>query len=496
MTTRLQVLRSSTSGNLPAAGTRLPGELWANFPDLQLGVIDAARNAQKLVAVRYFSTTANYAAGDFVIQAGVLYAAKGAITAGAFNPAQWTQIGAATDLGGPYLPVAGGTLTGALILAADPGAALGAATKQYVDGKVTAAPFLPIAGGTLTGKLTLAGPPSAALDAVTKAYVDAGAFVPVGGGANTGLNDNRVINGDMRIDQRNAGASGTANGYTVDRWLYTSTQASKIQWQRQIGGFPYCLTFSTAAAFTPAASDYFMILQPIEADMISDFAWGTLNAQPATLSFWAQANITGTYSGSIRNSPATRSFPFSFTLPANLWTKVVINIPGDTAGTWAMYGNLTGIQLSFDLGSGSTFRAAAGAWQAGNFLGVTGAVNAVAGSTIFYLASVKLEIGSVATPFNRQSLAKSMADCQRYYFGGVFTGSGYIGVAGGFLGWSWALPVSMRAAPTVTPTFGTQTNVTSPAANLAAATAVGFGGTATAAGNWVLSGSYTAAAEL
>ena len=31
------------------------------------------------------------------------------------------------------------------------------------------------------------------------------------------------------------------------------------------------------------------------------------------------------------------------------------------------------------------------------------------------MTGVKLEIGSVATPFNRQSPAKSMADCQRYY---------------------------------------------------------------------------------
>ena len=47
---------------------------------------------------------------------------------------------------------------------------------------------------------------------------------------------------------------------------------------------------------------------------------------------------------------------------------------------------------------------------------MTGSVNVVAtnGAT-FYVTGVKLEIGSVATPFNRQSLAKSMADCQRYY---------------------------------------------------------------------------------
>src|SRR4029077_4793012 len=119
--------------------------MWTTFPDLQFGVIDTSRNAQKLIAVRYFSASANYATGDFVVQAGALYAAKGAITAGAFNASQWTRIGAATDAGGPYLPTARGVLTGALTLAADPGAALDAATKQYVDGKVTAAPYLPLA---------------------------------------------------------------------------------------------------------------------------------------------------------------------------------------------------------------------------------------------------------------------------------------------------------------------------------------------------------------
>ena len=46
---------------------------------------------------------------------------------------------------------------------------------------------------------------------------------------------NRIINGAMVIDQRNAGASGTASGYTVDRWTYQPSQASKGTWQQNAG---------------------------------------------------------------------------------------------------------------------------------------------------------------------------------------------------------------------------------------------------------------------
>ena len=135
MTTRQQILRSSTPGQVPAAGARAPGEMWTTFPDLQIGVIDASRNAQRLIAVRYFSAAANYVAGDFVIQAGALYVAKGAVSAGAFNATQWTKVATGADAGGPYLPIAGGTLTGSLTLNADPVTPLGAATRQYVDAK-------------------------------------------------------------------------------------------------------------------------------------------------------------------------------------------------------------------------------------------------------------------------------------------------------------------------------------------------------------------------
>ena len=241
------------------------------------------------------------------------------------------------------------------------------------------------------------------------------------------LNDNRIINGDMRIDQRNNGASGTANGYTVDRWQYVGSQASKLTWQRATGpatiGFPYALWLTSSSAYTALAADSFFLNQTIEADMVSDLAWGTVSAQSATLSFWVLATVAGAYSGAIVNQPAppTRCYPFTFSLSAGTWTKVVIPIPGDTAGTWVMSGNAGGVAVKFDLGSGSNFRGAAGAWVNGNLNGVTGAAALVAtNGAALGVTGVKLEIGSVATPFNRQSLTKSHADCQRYYFASLF----------------------------------------------------------------------------
>ena len=60
----------------------------------------------------------------------------------------------------------GGTMTGFIVLHADPDAAMKAATKQYVD------TMLPKAGGTMTGAITLSGAPSSGLHATTKTYVD------------------------------------------------------------------------------------------------------------------------------------------------------------------------------------------------------------------------------------------------------------------------------------------------------------------------------------
>jgi hypothetical protein len=331
--------------------------------------------------------------------------------------------------------------------------------------------YLPLSGGTMAGPLTLAGDPTLPLHPVTKQMFD----------RQSGFtHDNRVINGDMWNDQRNAGASGTAiNVYTIDRWKYSCNVAGLGNWQRsavvsvQPGGFPLNLAFASTTAHVSAASDICQWLQPIEADFVSDFMWGTANAQPVTLSFWAAASIAGTFGGAITNDIGTRSYPFTYTLAANTWTKIVVTIPGDTAGAWVMAGTGIGVQVHFDLGSGATYRGPAGAWATANYAGATGAVSVVGtnGAT-FNLTGVKLETGSVATPFTRLSTARKMADCQRYYqvLDNIIT-NGY-GATGAAIYASFPFPTRMRTQPTGVITAPTYNNAQSLSINASQASSV------------------------
>jgi hypothetical protein len=384
--------------------------------------------------------------------------------------------------------------------------------------------YLPLTGGTLTGDLsgtdaTFSGNLGVGNNLTTLNLNVNGAFAangqafavapPAGNNsnqvpttawvqANARYGDNRIINGDMRIDQRNNGAAGSAFGYTVDRWKFNGNVAGKFNWQRNAGAaatqaqFPYYLGFSSSSAYTPLTADFFNIVQIVEADMVSDFAWGTASAQPVTLSFWAYSSLTGAFSGAIQNIAGTRSYPFTFSIPvAATWTKIVITIPGDTAGTWVMSGNGGSMYLSFDLGSGATYRAAAGAWTAGNINAVTGAVSVVAtnGAYIFF-TGVKLEIGSVATPFNRQSLAQSMADCTRYYQTANVVFGGYTPSAGGAGLWQPLTYPVMRMTPTAVLAGVSYTNMTGLALGNVSANSLFL------QANWLASGNGTTQAAV
>ena len=248
------------------------------------------------------------------------------------------------------------------------------------------------------------------------------------------VNPNRIDNGDMWVDQHNAGASVAVpanNGiWAPDRWSTYSTVTKFTVGQNysvatKAPGFQYFAgvqTTGTGAA--PAAADVSYFYQTIEYDTFGDFGWGTANAQPATLSFWVNSSLTGNFSISLQgHATPFRAFITTYNIPtANTWTKIVIPIPADTtvsSTNWTGAGNASGLSVLFDLGSGANVQTSTGlgAWQNTTTATVaSGAAKLVATSNAKWaVTGVKLELGSVATAWLHEDLARSLARCQRYY---------------------------------------------------------------------------------
>jgi len=286
---------------------------------------------------------------------------------------------------------------------------------------------------------------------------------------------NRIINGDMRIDQRNAGASVScdANLYGLDRWQYVVSQASKLTVQQNAGavtppvGFTNYMGFTSTSAYSVGTTEYFYFQQSIEGNNIADLAWGTASAASVTLSFRVYSSLTGTFGGSLQNNAKTRSYPFTYTVSsANTWTTVNITIAGDTTGTW-LTTNGVGVSVNFGLGIGQTsLLGTAGAWAAADYRSVTGATSVVGTSgATFYITGVQLEVGSVATPFEHRMYGTELQLCQRYFcktfpqetapannagrVGSILSNT-FTGVSNLAPGVNFVFPVSMRSAPTVT----------------------------------------------
>ena len=268
---------------------------------------------------------------------------------------------------------------------------------------------------------------------------------------------NRILNGQMVIDQRNAGALVNPmadSTYYLDRWRASSSQASKLSIGQNAGsvtppaGFTNYMGFTSLSAYSITSTDIFGIAQNIEGFNVADLGWGTANAQPVTLSFWVRSSLTGTFGGSFRNSASSRSYPISYTISsANTWEYKTITVAGDTSGTW-LTTNGIGILLFFSLGSGSTYSGTAGSWSGSVYTSSTGATSVVGtnGAT-FYITGVQLEKGSTATSFDYRPYSTELQLCQRYYIN--YGQCGLIAYSTQGVVATVSYPVTMRASPTV-----------------------------------------------
>jgi hypothetical protein len=304
--------------------------------------------------------------------------------------------------------------------------------------------------------------------------------------ASAPVGKNRIINGAMRIDQRNAGASVTpANSYTLDRWQGAVSQTGKFTVQQNAGsvtppaGYKNYLGVTSSSAYSVLTGDYFMLSQRIEGYNFADFNFGSADAQTLTFSFWVRSSLTGTFGGSLQGAAAAtlRSYPFTYTIgSANTWEQKTITIAGDTySNTWDST-NGVGLYVNVGLGAGGSASGSAGSWASANYANATSAVSVVGTSgATFYITGVQLEKSSTATEFEYRPYGAELALCQRY--ARPLAANDCIGQAtSATAAWFFSTGITMRAVPTLSLASGAVAVTASGAVTAITALLVNSGG--------------------
>jgi len=243
---------------------------------------------------------------------------------------------------------------------------------------------------------------------------------------------NKLINGDMRVDQRNAGASvsvptATSQAFITDRWFVQNlgTNSTTMTCQQSTdapAGYQYSLLVTNGTGVATTSSDSRLLAQYIEGLNIIDLAFGTASAKGIVVSFQVKSSLTGTFSGCILSNAGDQVYGFTFTISsANTWTPVAVSIPGSTTGTWPTT-NVASMRLQLNLGSGSSsLQPTANVWaSSGGSRGVQGtvALSETTGAT-FRITAAQIEVGTVATSFDFRSYGTELSLCQRYFFNNV-----------------------------------------------------------------------------
>lgn len=289
---------------------------------------------------------------------------------------------------------------------------------------------------------------------------------------------NRIINGDMRIDQRKAGAvqaalsfTGGVSVFAADRFRSNWSQMPTgiVSFQQIYGdappGFSHSIKVSVTTAEAPAADKIGTMTTLIEASNVTDFAFGTDDAAPTCLTFWVKSTVPGTYTVALSSGPTATDTQYlaNYTVnAANTWERKVIVLPAPKTGTWQRAGTGVGVRLDWNLGSGANFVSNnKNVWTVGRAFRTPGDVNLIEQISSWQLSGCQFEKGNEDTPFEFRPITTELALCQRYYYQtDAFetiaqsdqSGAGAYGVSPNN-NWCFSMtptpPVVMRANPTV-----------------------------------------------
>lgn len=279
---------------------------------------------------------------------------------------------------------------------------------------------------------------------------------------------NLFVNPAMQISQENGDSvvNNTSGNvvYPVDQWGGYGVAGASANLQRLTGAISpqgsnqrirnIVATAKSVLTGTDAAG----FLQHIEGVRIASLMWGTAAAKPVVLRFGFRGPA-GTYSASIRNGAATRSYIRSFTISAaqaNADIEVFLVFPGDTlfsATNWPNDNN-RGMMVTITTAAGPTIQNSAGAWIAGNYSGAAGMTNGFATvGNDFQLMDTGLyeDVSGVGTPPRWQypNVIDAYRECQRYYSITSTMFSGWVINGNGYYTQAYQFPVDMRTTPSL-----------------------------------------------
>ncbi len=231
---------------------------------------------------------------------------------------------------------------------------------------------------------------------------------------------NVIINGDMRIDQRNNGAAvaNSGGGFVTDMFqFFQNIGVGGLTGQQVVdapSGFKYSLKFTVVSHSAPAVSDAYIAFQKIEGQNLTNFKLGTASASPIAISVWVKSSVAGTYPVYLQNGAENRSYVATITVTTSWAKQTVLISAGDITGTWAT-DTTAGLIFGIDLGSGSNFNTTAGAWQAGKFYRTAGSISFQSqsvGST-FQITGLQVEASANVTEFEQRPIAYDLTLCRR-----------------------------------------------------------------------------------
>lgn len=241
---------------------------------------------------------------------------------------------------------------------------------------------------------------------------------------------NRVINGNMRINQRTPTASGAATtdgGYTVDRFLVSrgGSYGGTLTWTYDTAvpsfsgtlfNFTHSLKLSTTQDTTPGTDGYCFVSTRIEGYDISDLIDTAGNMKDFTLSFWTRNSRAGTYCVFLKNSAVTRTYTKFYSVTANTWTQVTMTVAASAVGGVWVNNNGIGLSIGWTLVSGTDFDDGVDStWVSSNEFCNSSQQNWADVASDFWLTGVQLEPGTSATNFEFRPFQQELALCQRYY---------------------------------------------------------------------------------